>query len=804
MPLSSGALRLALVALAITAWPLWALEPVVFDFEDPDSPLNEEWVVSPIDGPDQNVRISEENPRSGERSLKVYGKLPESFGVTYFPWRDWTGYARLSFDLWVPESVPPEDDAFDCRVYIKDAGYYWFETPLYSDPHTRERTREPARGRWDRFELDISPTSRIWVPGGHKRAWDERALYRPREFGLRFFGRRDWHGAVFIDNVTLGGQALPLGKRGVDPAPRVQPVQLRPTANATSVPMYEKFELTFELDRAYTNPFDPEVVDVQGHFVSPSGNRVSVPGFYYQEYERSLSEDGFERLIPAGAPCWKVRFAPRETGRYSYWVTVDDAAGRVESAAMNFQATAPLDPRGFVRVSRSDPLYFEFGNGEWFWPIAINMRDGGDDASDQKGTYDFDHFFQRFEEEGINFVRTWMCAWWGGIEWSDEYHSRYQNIGRYNQYNAWRMDYMVDLAREHDIYLEVTFNNHGQVRRDKFDEEWTYNPWNPRNSGHVASPAMFFSSERVKEEFRKRYRYIVARWGYSRNIMSWDLWNEVDLVENYDPGLVSEWHREMASYLKTTDPWKRIISTHICLFWSFGDEMWRLPEIEFIKSDAYWDQRDDKRMDMGMYASYLRRVRPQEGFEPRFDKPFVFIEYGPLYTAVTAGRVTDDIWRHRFRVGMWTSAVLPNAMPAVFWYNREWEELGLHEYQQPLIELFADHDRRGKGYRMRTVNVADAEDLHGIGMIGDTEGFFYFHHPERIGPPDREGMETTEGAKAAISRVRPGTWDIEFIDTLTAEVIGRAEAEVPERPSLLRFDLPPVADELLVRVKLRP
>jgi hypothetical protein len=107
---------------------------------------------------------------------------------------------------------------------------------------------------------------------------------------------------------------------------------------------------------------------------------------------------------------------------------------------MSLTATAPLQPRGYVRVSQKDPLYYEFENGDWYWPIGINMRDGGDDASKQKGTYDFDHYFQRFEEEGLNFVRTWMCAWWGGIEWSDEYHSRFDGVGRYNQYNAWRLD----------------------------------------------------------------------------------------------------------------------------------------------------------------------------------------------------------------------------------------------------------------------------------------------------------------------------------------------------------------------------
>ena len=794
--------------------PSAALEPIVFDFERPDSPLNEVWTKYDPDSPTQNVRISDEKAKGGDRSLKVYGRVPEDFGVTYHPWRDWTGYAKLSFDLWIPSNVRQEEDAFDCWVYLKDSSYYWFETPIYADPVTLKRKVEPARGAWAHFELDISPESTIWRPGGHKRSWDY-ALRNPREFGIRFFGKEPWQGAVYIDNITLSGEALPLGKRG-DSSARPRPHAagwLQPTPNALSVPVYEKFELTFELDQQYSNPFDPEVVDIQGHFVSPSGKHIKLPGFYYQDHERSLTEEGFEKLIPVGAPCWKVRFAPKETGTHNYWVTVDDAAGHLESQAATFRATAPLKPQGYVRVSRNDPLYFEFENGDWFYPIGINMRDGGDDAAKQKGTYDFDHFFKRFHEEGINFVRTWMCAWWGGIEWSDEYHSRFHDAGRYNMYNAWRLDYCVDLARLYDIFLEITLNSHGQVRRDKYDEEWTYSPWNVRNGGHVASPAMFFSSDRVKNEFRNRYRYILARWGYSRNVMAWDLWNEVDLVEGYDTSLVPAWHREMAAYLRSIDPWKHIVVTHICLFFmDFGDEMWQLPEIEFIQSDAYWDQNHKKhgdfRIDMGMYASYLGKVNVKADYEPRFNKPFLFIEYGPQTASLP--RPAPE-WRQRFRIGLWTSAVLPNAAPAVFWYHKEWEEYKLFRYQKAVQKLFAEYDRRGKDFRMRTsdhkartIFLTNAGTLKAIGMINDSEGFFYIHDPKNFGPEDRAEIEKrTQGAQMATYRVNPGMYDIEFIDTLTGDVTGKTEAEVPERPNMLRFDLPPIADDLLIRITRR-
>lgn len=773
-------------------------EPVFFGFEDEGSPLNEKWLPSALDPATKSVSFSAEMARGGIQSLRVEGKLPEGFGVSYTPWRDWTGYTKLSFDLWIPSSVPAGEEAFDCWAYLKDSSYYWYQTPIYADATTLKRMRQPARGQWAHYELDISQTSAIWKPGGHKRSW-RYATRHPREFGLRFFGKSPWEGSVFIDNVTLSGEDRVLGpmtqragtKRG----------WIEPVANSKSVPKYEKFELTFDVADTYENPFDPEIVDVQGHFISPSGNTVRVPGFYYQPYERSRTDEGHERLTPVGDACWKVRFAPKETGEYTYWVTVTDAEGVLASRPSTFSATAPLHPEGYVRVSRSDPRYFEFENGDWFWPIGINMRDGGDDASNQAGTYDFDRYFKRFHEEGLNFVRTWMCAWWGGIEWGDEYHSRFGDVGWYNLYNAWRLDYCVDLASQYDLFLEITFNSHGQVRRDKFDQEWLYSPWNVRNGGSVASPSMFFTDERVKRAFRNRYRYIVARWGYSRNVMSWDLWNEVDLVENYDPETVSGWHQEMAGYLKAIDPWKHIVVTHICLFWSYGNEMWRLPQIEFVQSDAYWDQKKDGRMDSGMFASYSGKVDPKQDNAPIFNKPFVFIEYGPQTTSVVAGQVNPQLWRHRFRVGMWTSAVLPTAASPMFWYHKEWDEYGLHQFQQPLRKLFADLDRRGRDFRMKPVLIVRGERLRGIGMSDDREGFFYIHDPERVGIEDRASItEKSEGAALMVFGVSPGEYSVEFLDSVSAEVVGRAQVVVEEDRRRLQCDLPPVADDLLVKL----
>lgn len=789
------AFRLCVLTMCLACATIsWALAPLGWDFEQPD----EDWAASPLDAGTKSVQISADRASSGARSLAVTGSLPQGFGVTYTPWDDWTGYTQLSFDIYVPADTPRE---FDLWVYLKDKQYLWYQTAPFRSPTTGKPLAAPAPGKWTTIKLDVSPTSTIWQPGGHKKAW-ERSLYYPREFGLRFFSRSQWNGTVWIDNVQLTGEKLPLGKyEGTRPT--VLPYKLMPTASADRVPQYRKLELTFNVKRDYENPYDPSVVDVQGHFTGPDGQTMHVPGFIYQPYERTQTAEGHEKLIPVGHTNWKVRFAPLQQGKYTYYLSLRDALGETRSDVASFTATAPADPRGYVRTSAQDPRFFEYGNGDFLFPTGINMRDGGDQAEAQRGTYDFDVYFKKFREEGLNFVRTWMCAWWGGIEWSDKYHSRYDGAGRYAQYNAWRLDYAFDLAEQHGLLLELTLNSHGQFRRDKFDAEWEYNSYSARNGGFISTPAMFFTSNLGREMTKQRYRYIVARWGYSQNLMSWDMVNEVDLTEGYQRDKVAAWHQEMAGYLKSIDPYKHLVVTHICLY-GYGDELWQLPQIEYVQADAYW-----KRRDIGMIECW--RAKQQ------YPKPFLFIEYGPQTVSLP---ISYERWQQDFRVGMWVSNLIPSAAPGQFWYHDAWMQHRLWEYQQGLLAFNAGEDRRGQNYQTLRASIQapgipewrptreerqrgdKGPILNVIAMGNDEKAMFYLYHFDNLAIPDPATIPVERRVKDAtvsLQGLGDGDYRVEFWDTISGKIVGTQDVQVQN--GSLAIKPPPFAADLAGKVR---
>src|SRR5262249_12112584 len=104
--------------------------------------------------------------------------------------------------------------------------------------------------------------------------------------------------AIFGGFLCISGEAQP------------QIVQLAPAQ------LWQLVEFGVTNVPATTNPFDPDSVSLDAKFVLPSGRTMVVPGFWYQNYQRGIS-GGYEYLTPNGAPGWRIRFAPPESGDYS-------------------------------------------------------------------------------------------------------------------------------------------------------------------------------------------------------------------------------------------------------------------------------------------------------------------------------------------------------------------------------------------------------------------------------------------------------------------------------------------------------
>ena len=411
---------------------------------------------------------------------------------------------------------------------------------------------------------------------------------------------------------------------------------------------FGKLEVTFSLSRVYDNPFDPGQIDAIAVIESPSARRIELPAFPYQDY-RSVREGDRENLEPVGDLVWKVRFAPDEAGRYRLRLRARDAQGQGESDQLTFEAAAS-DSDGFIRRSARAPRRFEFDSGKPYFALGENVCWSSHASPLQQYETWFDHLGQ----SGCSFARLWLAGPWiatAPIHSPD--HPEEVGPGRYSQRNSWRLDRVLQMAEERGLYLMLCLDSFNSLRASEPYPAFDQYPLNAKLGGPLGSPVEFFTNPEARKLIQQRLRYYVARWGYSSHVFAWEFWNEVDLVEGYDSRQVSEWHREMARYLRALDPWRHLITTSFAR--SDGDPaIDGLPEMDFVQTHSYGGA------DIAGSLLWWSKQKAQE-----YDKPHFVGEFGLGGSGQEDAADKEGVHLHN---GLWATALSGDAGSAMTWW----------------------------------------------------------------------------------------------------------------------------------------
>ena len=321
------------------------------------------------------------------------------------------------------------------------------------------------------------------------------------------------------------------------------------------------------------NPFDYRYMHIQGVFTAPSGDTYKIPAFWYQDYEITLNTSwttpptgiagqasrnpdepqGLEMVNYIGDPHYRLRYLPREAGTHTYTLEVykEGAVVQVMQGSVEIFAGSK-EYKGVISVEPTHKRNFIYEDGSTFIPIGQNL---GWFTSSTRQTEDYRVWFSNMNENHANFTRIWMAPWSFALHWGSSYNDF---TSRLNQ--AARMDKMFELADEYDIQFMLALLNHGQFSAI-VNAQWANNPWNKINGGPLDYPSQFFSHLEAKETYKQQLMYIIARYGYSTEIMAWELFNEVDWTDNFNTTVVFMWHSEMAQFVKANDPYGRMVTT---------------------------------------------------------------------------------------------------------------------------------------------------------------------------------------------------------------------------------------------------
>jgi hypothetical protein len=397
---------------------------------------------------------------------------------------------------------------------------------------------------------------------------------------------------------------------------------------------------------------------VEFEFVAP--DNAEVPNLYSRElWAEVFTPSGQKLTLPAyyaDGGLFAVRARPEEVGNYRFGAVSETTLGIHRTGLVVSLVTAPSFNNTsrtrlpYVFIDPAHPQQFTRSDNIPYVPVGANLAwsPGGDTLSYYK------HAFHKFGYANLNWMRVWMAHWDGlNLDWLPPSKGASPRPGAIDEGVAETWDGILESAEDNGVYVQMVLQHHGQYTTAD-NSNWAENPWNAANpGGFLKTPGEFFTDPNARVITLMKYRYIVARYGWSPAILAYELFNEVHWTDAFRLGHVADvarWHTDVANYIRQVDVYGHLITT----------------STENLKSPIY------EKMDYyqpHLYASNM--VAAARQFEPAFStlgRPAFYGEEGDEHQPLS-----DEVKKSGLDIAppIWASVMGQGTTAAQPWHGRE-------------------------------------------------------------------------------------------------------------------------------------
>lgn len=489
--------------------------------------------------------------------------------------------------------------------------------------------------------------------------------------------------------------------------PTIQNLTYCSTAN-----VFGLHEISFELG-PYDNPYDPEVIDVYAVFFGPENQEIQVNGFYYEDYT-FIDKNRLEKTrLNTRNNGWRIRFTPDQPGSWTFVIHAIDATGvcvlaDIDGERFHFVCHETAHAEGFISKANSRYLRREVikdGQRQYhsFFPIGPNVAWYDCypyfDYASPFGIYDYQRYTDSLAGKA-NYMRVWLNRYQYLSLFGPEYTQTVNGKpvvyfdNTINQKDAAEFDHILEYAARHDIAVMPCLFTYGDFQTaanysDQNPSEWRNNPFHTQLG--LESPCEFLTDPKAKRITKNLLRYCAARWGYATNIVSWELWNEINNMTNnllpseqYQQQAV-RWHEEMSEYLREQDPFHHLISTSIVDnrgLTTLENKVYQ--SLDFCQAHNY--QNIHKAMSKSQFSHILLQLSERK-LELYPDKPFFVGEFAFGQDSPQKRYVDHDPKGIDLHNSLWSSLFSGAMGPASFWYWDVLKACGLFGRTQPLYRF---------------------------------------------------------------------------------------------------------------------
>lgn len=271
-------------------------------------------------------------------------------------------------------------------------------------------------------------------------------------------------------------------------------------------------------------------------------------------------------------------------------------------------------------------------------------------------------------------------------------HGRHleHRVGAFSPAMVRLWDDLIALGEKHGIrFLLTPFDTFFMARR------WRHHPYAQVRGGPCASPETMFTCPATRAAIIERLRFAARRWGGSRAVFAWDLWNEIDAwYAGGDLAVVHDFVTEVSaavraeeerlhgrSHLQTVS----VFHPNLVASPDLGEVIFRHPALDFASIHLYEHATLDAPQSTLAAAEATARLMEAALAECPPLRPLFDSEHGPVHTFCDRGTTLPESYDTAcFRRMQWAHLASGGAGGGMRW-----------PYRHPHVLLPAMHAAQG-------------------------------------------------------------------------------------------------------------
>ena len=544
----------------------------------------------------------------------------------------------------------------------------------------------------------------------------------------------------------------------------------------SQITAFEKLEFEFNVPNLpeTLNVYKESDIDISIKMKGSNGKEIYADAFYYEEY--GMTDAGQLNKRTEKAPSFRFRVSPQGAGTWDFTVTATIQGKEVDALIGYVNVAKNKDGSKIIKVEPTRKQNFIYASGDYYIPVGENIAWNQPIAQTTRFGQYLVNQMSTIAEYGANFARVW--------DYLDSGSRIKAKVHEMNQGSSKMWDYIFDNAEDLGVYICFVLTQHGETSQTNADARFDSSVWHENKGGYITDAKEFYSDRKTIDAFKTYVRYIVSRWGYSENLFTWELVNEIDISGAGQARMYEElraWMKEITECVRSYDTYKHLVSTSVA---DHTNQLALYNVFDYI--NCHWYNFND----LKSVANFTKALWQE------YKRPVLWGEFGLSGQVRKAfgGGTKDLITIHQ---GNWVGVMGGSAGTGMNWYWDELNNIGSQWCYQVISEISKEIPWNDKNMFMVNTNSVSPnnEQIEALGYRGKEYAYIWFYDNKYTYKNQEETTFTNEKVSVKLD---DGTYHVRWVNTWTG--VSMKKEVLTTEDGYLNFTMPTWTKDVVVAI----